>query len=203
MAENSVGQPRGRPRLFDEEKVLDKAIELFSSAGYSAPGMNDLSRVTGLKVGSIYKAWQSKEHFFASALRRYIALREAQITAALAQQKDGRARIAALLHIYVRLSQGKEGALGCLMVAGIAEKENFSFVSDILREQIASRRRTLGDLVTLGQHDGSIASGTPPAIVADLLIALLYGMRILGKAEAFVTEAEAEAWVSSALKVLD
>lgn len=203
MTEISVGQQRGRPRQFDEEEVLDKAIELFSSAGYSAVGMNDLSRVTGLKVGSIYKAWQSKEHFFAGALQRYIALREAQIAASLAQHKKGRARIAALLHIYVRLSLGREGELGCLMVAGIAEKENFSFVSDILRDQIASRRRIIGSLVAQGQRDGSVASTAPPAIVADILIALLYGMRVLGKANAFITEAQAETWVSSALKVLD
>jgi len=196
-------QLRGRPRLFDEEKVLDKAIELFSSSGYSAVGVNDLTRATGLKVGSIYKAYENKENFFAKALQRYIRLRETQIASSLAQLSRGRDRIARLLHLYVALSQGREGIAGCLMVAGITEMQNFTFVNDILRQQIGERRQVIGDLVALGQRDGSVGNDAPPALIADILITLLYGMRVLGKAQSFISEADAEAWVSSALKILD
>ncbi|MBV4365320.1 TetR/AcrR family transcriptional regulator [Erwinia sp. BNK-24-b] len=203
MTESVQVSPRGRPRRFNEEQVLDRAIELFSTAGYSAVGINDLARVTGLKVGSIYKAWQSKENFFAKALQRYIALRETQICHSPTKDNNARARIAGLLHLYVRLSQGKDGALGCMMVTGITEIPNFSFTGDILRQQIASRRQLLSDLVALGQHDGSITCTTPPAIVADILIALLYGMRVLGKAESFINASDADVYVAAALRILD
>ena len=203
MTEATGVQNRGRPRLFSEDLVLDQAIALFSSAGYSAVGMNDLTRATGLKVGSIYKAYQNKESFFAKALQRYITLRETQICTSLEQNKHGRARISELLHIYVRLSQGKEGALGCLMVTGITEIPNFSFVGDILRDQISRRRQFISDLVVQGQNDGSITCTNPPSVVADILITLLYGMRVLGKAESFITDDDADSYVSLALKVLD
>lgn len=203
MTEATDIQHRGRPRLFNEDVVLDQAIELFSSAGYSAVGMNDLTRVTGLKIGSIYKAYQSKERFFAKALQRYITLREAQICTSLEHNKNGRDRISELLHIYVRLSQGKEGASGCLMVTGITEIPNFSFVGNILRDQISRRKKLISDLVVQGQNDGSITCATPPAVVADILITLFYGMRVLGKAESFITDDDTDTYVSLALKVLD
>lgn len=201
MVANSVQRKRGRPRLFDEETVLSQAIELFSSSGYSAIGINDLTRTTGVTVGSLYKAYQDKESLFAKALERYIALREARISATLAQAENGRARLSALLHIYVELSQGKEGKLGCLMVAGIAEIPKFAFAGDILREQLLRRRKLLSDLVEQGQRDGSVTTSSSPQAVADVLLTLLYGMRVIGKAESFTNDAAS--FVSLALKVLD
>ncbi len=201
MIHGSIERARGRPRLFDEDFVLGRAIDLFSSAGYSAIGINDLTRATGLKVGSLYKAYRDKEGLFAKALERYIALREEQISAALEQAENGRARIAALLHIYVRLSQGKEGKLGCLMVAGITEIPKFSHAGDVLRDQLSKRRKLLSDLVAQGQEDGSINNASVPPAVADLLLTLLYGMRVLGKAASFTDDSDA--FVSLALKILD
>ncbi|WP_420963126.1 TetR/AcrR family transcriptional regulator [Brucella sp. IR073] len=201
MVANSSQRNRGRPRLFDEDKLLDQAIELFSSAGYSAIGINDLTRMTGVKVGSLYKAYQDKEGLFAKALERYIALRETRISAILAQAENGRARLAALLRIYVELSQGKEGKLGCLMVAGIAEMPQFAFAGDILRQQLLRRRKLLSDLVEQGQRDGSVTTTSSPQAVADVLLTLLYGMRVVGKAEAFTDDPAS--FVSLALKILE
>jgi AcrR family transcriptional regulator len=192
---------RGRPRAFNEDRALDQAIGLFSHSGFAAAGVSDLTRATGLTVGSLYKAYRDKEGIFAKALDRYIAKREAEVAAMLENTQGGRARLAALLSLYARLSQGKEGKLGCLLVAGIAELPQFSHAGEVLRRQLARRRILLAELVAQGQEDGSITTASPPAIVADLLLALLYGMRVLGKAGSFTDDADA--FVALALKILD
>jgi AcrR family transcriptional regulator len=201
MAQADGGRPRGRPRAFDEEQVLSRAIELFSASGYTAAGISDLSHATGLTAGSLYKAYADKEGIFAKALERYIVRRETEVATMLEGAENGRAGIAALLGLYAKLSQGKEGKLGCLLVTGIAELPQFSRVDVVLRAQLARRRDLLVGLVTQGQNDGSITTSSAPTTVADLLLALLQGMRVLGKAGSFTEEADA--FVALALKVLE
>ncbi|MCO4755527.1 MAG: TetR/AcrR family transcriptional regulator [Bacteriovoracaceae bacterium] len=56
---------------FNREEVLDRAIELFWQHGYSASSMQQVVKATGLKPGSIYLAFESKDGLFKEALERY------------------------------------------------------------------------------------------------------------------------------------
>ena len=191
----------GRPRTFDEAGVLENAIELFCTSGFSAVGISDLTRATGLTVGSIYKAYRNKEGLFAKALAQYVAVREARIARSMDVAEDGRARIRALLGLYATLSQGKDGQRGCMVVAGIADLEQLGETAKVLRATLVRRRMMLTELVALGQRDGSIATLSTPEAVADVLLVLLQGMRLVGKGRAFPHDAGA--FVAIALKVLD
>ncbi|MTJ80240.1 MAG: TetR/AcrR family transcriptional regulator [Telmatospirillum sp.] len=192
---------RGRPRAFDESKFLDGAIALFSGAGYTGVGISDLTEATGLTTGSIYKAYQDKEGVFARALERYIALGDARVAALLEPEPDARARIAALLRLYVSLSQGRDGRLGCLVVTGMTGLDQVGRAGDLLRSQLSARRRMLAALIAEGQRDGSLGTGVDPRSSADVLLALLQGMRVMGKAGT-LTE-DSDAFISQALKILD
>lgn len=191
----------GRPRAFDEAVVLENAIELFCTSGFSAVGISDLTRATGLTVGSIYKAYGSKEGLFAKALEQYLAVREAAIAKTLSKTEDGRARIGALLSLYATLSQGLDGRRGCMVVAGISDLKQLGDTAAVLRATLRRRRKMLAELVALGQRDGSIAKTCAPEAEADVLLALLQGMRLLGKGRAFPHDAET--FVAIALKILD
>ncbi|WP_026019841.1 TetR/AcrR family transcriptional regulator [Komagataeibacter europaeus] len=192
---------RGRPRVFDEAEFLNGAIALFSAAGFSGVGINALTEATGLTVGSVYKAYRDKEGVFVKALEHYIALREVQIAALFEKAGNGRAKIEALLRLYVDLSLGKEGKLGCMVVAGIADLDQVGRAAELLRAQLSARRTLLTRLVTEGQRDGSVVTRGAPQIVAEVLLALLQGMRVVGKGER-LTE-DADAFVVHALSVLD
>lgn len=192
---------RGRPRAFDEAKVLGRAIALFSASGFSAVGISDLTAATGLTVGSLYKAYGDKEGVFAKALDRYIALREVEIAAAFKAAKNGRARIAALLGIYAGLSRGKDGKLGCMVVAGITDLEQLGPTAPILRAALSRRRAMLAELVAAGQRDGSITTASDPRTVAELILALLQGMRVVGKGG--VLTDDPDAFIALALRILD
>ena len=50
-----------RPREFDETEVVDLARNAFWSHGVAATSITALSEATGLSVGSIYKAFKSKD----------------------------------------------------------------------------------------------------------------------------------------------
>ena len=201
MTQTAPTRPRGRPRAFDEDRVLDQLIDLFSAAGFSASGISQLSEVSGLTAGSLYKAYQDKEGIFAKALGRYIARREAEVAAIVSSAENSRAAMAGLLQLYVRLSQGEAGKLGCLWVSGMNELLHFVHADAALRDQLAQRRVMLARLVQRGHADGSITTTSEPAVVAEMLIALLSGMRVLGKSGSFTQQGDA--FVALALKLLD
>ena len=64
-------QPVGRPRGFDETKVLKKVMELFWSRGYEGTGLADIISSTGLAKGSLYKTFGNKQNMYIQALSLY------------------------------------------------------------------------------------------------------------------------------------
>lgn len=199
--QNGSARLRGRPREFDEAVFLDAAIMLFSASGFSGVGMSGLTAATGLTTGSIYKAFRDKEGVFATALERYISLREVQIAAIFAGAQTARAKIDGLFRLYVELSQGKDGLLGCMVVSGITDLDQVGRGADILRAQLKSRHTMLVRLIEEGQRDGSVPAQDEPDAIAAVLLAILQGMRIVGKTGAMTSDPNA--FVTGALKVLD
>ncbi|WP_406871185.1 TetR/AcrR family transcriptional regulator (plasmid) [Thioclava sp. 'Guangxiensis'] len=162
--------------------------------------MSDLKTASGLTTGSIYKAYNGKEGVFASALARYIALREAEIDARLSAESDARQKVAALLRIFAALSQGRDGRLGCMVVSGVADLDLVGDAATILRNQLATRRDRLEQLINEGHSDGSISKEVDPATTAALLLAMQQGMRILGKVE--LMKMDSGTLVAGALRLL-
>src|ERR1700735_1867096 len=71
---NNSGSPRrdrGRPREFDRDQALGKAMHLFWSRGYDAISMADLRAELGLTQASLYAAFGSKEQLFRDAVELY------------------------------------------------------------------------------------------------------------------------------------
>ncbi|WP_428115063.1 TetR/AcrR family transcriptional regulator, partial [Bradyrhizobium sp.] len=67
----------GRPREFDMDKALDRAIGVFRERGFHATSIGDLKDATDLTAGSIYKAFKDKRAVFLAAFDRYTSLRNA------------------------------------------------------------------------------------------------------------------------------
>src|ERR1700722_106063 len=65
--------PRGRPRSFDTEAAVERAMGVFWSHGYNAAALPDLLQATKLSRGSLYAAFGDKRGLFLRALDRYIA----------------------------------------------------------------------------------------------------------------------------------
>ena len=61
-----------RPRQFNRDDVLEKAMQIFWSQGFAGTSIQDLVKATGLNRGSLYGAFQDKENLYAEALDRYL-----------------------------------------------------------------------------------------------------------------------------------
>ncbi len=115
---NATGKGRGRPRKFDQEKLLDGAQQLFHSQGYDNVGIAQLTADLGIKPPSLYAAYGSKLGLFTEVVSRYSA-REGQFIGQAAESsasvKQGlRDILAAAADIYSR----NETITGCMVLEG-------------------------------------------------------------------------------------
>src|SRR5450755_342863 len=61
----------GRPREFDIEEALDRALRVFWRKGYEGASLPDLTAAMGINRPSLYAAFGNKEELFRKALDRY------------------------------------------------------------------------------------------------------------------------------------
>ena len=65
-------QLMGRPKTYDRDEVLEKALQLFWRKGFEGAHLQELVEVTGLNRFSLYKEFGSKEGLFDAAMARYM-----------------------------------------------------------------------------------------------------------------------------------
>jgi TetR/AcrR family transcriptional repressor of nem operon len=116
-----VPLPRGRPRSFDVEATVERAMGVFWSRGYHATALPDLLRATKLSRGSLYAAFGDKHSLFLRALDRYIADALARMDIELDPRKEPVGGLRAYLAGYVDRTTGAKGRRGCLLVATAME----------------------------------------------------------------------------------
>src|SRR5438552_872534 len=88
--------PRGRPRAFDADKALDRALQVFWRKGYEGTSLSDLTRAMGINRPSLYAAFGDKEALFRKVLDRYVEGPSAYVREAL-EEPTARAVVERLL----------------------------------------------------------------------------------------------------------
>jgi AcrR family transcriptional regulator len=136
MKSNQVRSQLGRPRAFDADRALDRALTIFWRNGYEGASLPALTKAMGINRPSLYAAFGNKEALFRKALERYDA-GPARYTRKAIKEPTARKVVEALLTGIVALLTRPQNPGGCLMVQGaLACGENGKGV----RQQLASRR---------------------------------------------------------------
>jgi TetR/AcrR family transcriptional regulator, transcriptional repressor for nem operon len=174
--------PRGRPRSFDEDAAVERAMAVFWSRGYHATALPDLLRATKLSRGSLYAAFGDKHSLFLRALDRYIADAEARLNIELDSRKDPIDGLRSYLAGYVDRTSGSHGRRGCLVIATAMELAGRD--NDVNR-RIASffkvMERQVTDALTRAKSAGKLADGIDPANAARILVCFVEGLRVISK----------------------
>jgi AcrR family transcriptional regulator len=177
----------GRPREFDIDRALERAMELFWRQGYEGTSLADLTRELGLTRPSLYAAFESKEGLFLRALDLYEAragYRQAALTAPTAA-----AYARALLEGAADLHGDKRNPPGCLGVQGALA---CAPQSDSIRKELI-RRRKIGESIILdrlkrAKAEGELPPDADPADLARYLSIVIYGITIQAAGGATRTE---------------
>jgi len=171
---------RGRPRAYDPETALLRAMDAFWKKGYSGTSLDDLCAATGMNRPSLYAAFGDKRALYLKALAHYweIALGAmrrdlaagASLSDALMRAYEG------ALSIYF---SGEESARGCFAVGtGVTEALEDSEVRGSLGSGFLAIETDFAKLFRTAQEKGELAKGKDPAILAALATALMHSIAI-------------------------
>ncbi len=189
-ATSVAGRGRGRPREFDRDEVIEKAMSLFWEKGFEATSMADIVEVTGLNKSSIYNTFGSKEELFALILDAYLERRVGMVTQMLTEGSAGLADIELFLSFVREEAFGEGGRMGCLAVNTSTElactDEAMSEMSIGFRDDM---RTALRAALTRAEAAGEIEKGTVERDVA-ILVAFMLSLPVITRSGASPAELE-------------
>jgi TetR/AcrR family transcriptional repressor of nem operon len=171
-----------RPREFDEQSVLEAAIQCFWARGYEATSVRDLADRMEISGASLYNAFGDKHALFRRALEHYVAQGFAERVRRLEGQLPPRKAIEAFLSDIIARSLNDKQRKGCMLVNAALE----------VAPHDAELRRVVADFqvraeaffhrcVEAGQRDGTISAIQPAKDLARLLLGVLMGIRVLAR----------------------
>jgi len=190
----------GRPRAFDVDEALDKALSVFWEKGYEGASLSELTSAMGIKPPSLYAAFGNKEDLFRRALDRYEEVKGGLMDEALAAPGVRQAMEQLLCH--AASSQCEKGSPhGCMLVtAGLAGGEE----SSAIRDELARRRQAsctrIRKRFERAKKEGDLPGDTNPAALARYVTAVMNGISV--QAAGGATKKELQQVAEMALKVL-
>ncbi|GAB6898075.1 TetR/AcrR family transcriptional regulator [Kineosporia succinea] len=188
---------QGRPRGFDADEALDRAIEVFWAQGFEGTSLTDLTTAMNINRPSLYAAFGNKEELFRRAVGRYAEVDMAYAAAALLEP-TGREVIERFLRDNVKALTRPGKPAGCLSIQGglSGSPEITTFLADSRRGGEQALARRLATAVT----DGDLPAATDPDALARYVMVVSEGNAV--HAAAGASRAQLHATVDLALRAL-
>jgi TetR/AcrR family transcriptional regulator, transcriptional repressor for nem operon len=189
-----------RPREFDEEEALDRAMKVFWSKGYASTSLDDLLKSTGIARQSLYGAFRDKHSLFLRALERYLDKNARPLRSVL---EDAPSVAQALRAVFSAIAEDAAAAKqrGCMLVNAITElvpgdREVSRLVQENHRFLLATFRMGLERAAKAGE----LEAGADVDELAHYLVAAHQGLRVVARVDQ--SRAHLRAIVKSALYFL-
>ena len=168
----------GRPRGFDADEALERAVQVFWEQGYEGSSLTDLTRAMGINRTSMYAAFGNKDDLFRLALERYTN-GPAEYGVRALQEPTARGVATAFLTGSVRASTRPDCPAGCLGVQGsLAAGAAAHDARDALiawRNEGVSRLR---ERFQRAVDEGDLPSDTDPALLARYVMTVSNGIAV-------------------------
>jgi AcrR family transcriptional regulator len=192
---------RGRPRTFDRDEALRKAMNVFWRYGYEGSSVSDLTAAMGINSPSLYAAFGCKEQLFREAVAYYNATEGATAATILREAAIAREAIAAVLRHNAVAFTEPDKPRGCMIVLTAT---TYTEQSKAVHAHLADWRQANEDdfraRIERGIADGDVPAAADAALIAAFYNTVNQGMAIQARDGAdraklsAVAEAAIAAW---------
>ena len=193
---------RGRPRAYQPDVALGKALDLFRRDGFAATSLDDLSAATGMNRPSLYGAFGDKRELFIKSYRRYREDARTAMGDIFRDELPIRRRLeriyAVALDIYL---SGESGPRGCFTVMTAAsEAVHDPDIRAMVLEGFVELDKAFAACFRLAKERGELPAAADPVGLSQLASATIHTIAI--RSRAGVPRKELEAIVDGAIGVL-
>jgi AcrR family transcriptional regulator len=170
---------RGRPRAYDRDVALRRAMEVFWARGYEGTSISDLTAAMGINSPSLYAAFSCKEALFREAVELYGKAEGGTSQRALAGGSTARESVEGMLRENLAVYTDPATPPGCMVVlaATVSHPDN-----DDIREFLATCRhefvQTLRLRLDRGVAEGDLPAGVDVDSMAEFYTTVLHGLSI-------------------------
>ena len=171
-----------RTRTFDPSTALSKAVELFSSKGYSETSMEDIVQATGVSRYGLYGTFGNKRELFEQALDSYADGMGKQAFLRLMAPDASLANIRAIFENRVTDMCNQEENKGCLFIhtaMGLAPQD--SDLREVLGKFMGRMSRLFAAGLESAKTRGEVRADLDVQTSGDFLTSMMFGLAVLGR----------------------
>jgi TetR/AcrR family transcriptional regulator, transcriptional repressor for nem operon len=191
-----------RNREFDEQKVIETAVNLFWNKGYNAVSTQDLIDAFGISRSSMYGAYKDKRSLFILALQNYRQTASQSMIAILNNHVSFIETITLLLNQIIKENITDNQTRGCFIVnTAIELAPHDQEILKIIQENRENIIVALSQAIRKGIENKELSNKNNPEALANYFYNLINGLRV----DAKVTQAKKDyqETINLALKALD
>src|SRR6201992_324278 len=181
-ANKAAAEPkrRGRPRAYQPDVALGKALALFRKDGFAATSLDDLSAATGMNRPRLYGAFGDKRELYIKSYQRYRNDARAAMIDIFRDEQPLRERLkriyAIALDIYV---SGESGPRGCFTVMTAAsEAVSDPDIRALVLDGITELDNAFAACFRLAGKNGELPNAADPVVLAQLASAIIHTIAI-------------------------
>lgn len=165
-----------RPKEFDRDDALGRAMKVFWTHGYDKTSIEDLVKGTGVGRQSLYDTFGDKRAIYLAALDLF---RRTHAKEAVVRKASPLATLEASFRRMARAAVAGDGER-CMMVDAAVEMRKMPCedVERALREHLRQNERIIRDLLKEAEEAGEIAQGLDHLAIARTMINAIHGLRV-------------------------
>ncbi len=202
ITDPSPPKRRGRPRAYEPDVALGKALDLFRTQGFAATSLDDLSEATGMNRPSLYGAFGDKRELYIKTYQRYRDEARASMIDIFRAEMPLRQRLerifASALDIYL---SGDTGPRGCFtVVTAASEAVGDPEIRAMVLDALTGLDIAFANCFRRAREKGELPESADPTVLAQIASATIHTIAIRSRAR--VPRQELEAIVKGAIDVM-
>lgn len=171
-----------RTREFDPETALSKAVDLFSSRGYSDTSMDDIVRATGVSRYGLYGTFGNKRELFEQALERYADSMGRQSYLRLLEPDASLAHIRAIFDERIAAMCNSGENRGCMLCHTAMElAPHDPEIKGVLQRFLKRMSKAFAIGLETAKENGEVRNDLDTKAAGDFLTGAIFGLAVLAR----------------------
>ena len=174
-----------RPKEFDPDDAIEKAMQVFWYKGYEATSMEDLLTAMDLSRGSLYDTFGDKRQLFLKVVDRYCTTFASSKFSLLDQPGPALPTLRRFICDMIEGGLADPQRRGCLISNTVMElSAHEKEIAGRLRQALKMAEDTFLKVLTRAQQQGELHKGQDPRTLAQFLVTMMQGAVVMIKAGA-------------------